>query len=154
MTAVLLGALGLVVVLLLMGAYTRASPQALASGIRAAIILAAIVGGIALIATGRFGFIFLPLGALAAVFLQDRWRKRAGGTGGTSGTGERERDHPRPGHMTRAEAFKVLGLNDGAGEDEILAAYRRLIMQNHPDKGGSTYLAAKINQAKDVLLGK
>ena len=55
--------------------------------------------------------------------------------------------------MSRKEALDVLGLAEGASADDIRAAHRRLIMQNHPDKGGSTYLAAKINQAKDVLLG-
>jgi curved DNA-binding protein CbpA len=54
--------------------------------------------------------------------------------------------------MSRAEALKVLGLQEGASEDEIRAAHRRLIVQTHPDKGGTSYLAAKINEAKDVLL--
>jgi DnaJ-domain-containing protein 1 len=54
--------------------------------------------------------------------------------------------------MTRAEALKVLGLPDDADEDDIRAAHRKLIMSNHPDKGGSDYLASKINEAKDVLL--
>jgi DnaJ homolog subfamily C member 19 len=152
MTALLIGALALVIFLLLARGYTRTDPRMLASGVRAAIILGAIVAGIALVASGRPAYAILPLAVLAAAFAQDKWRKQAGGGGGTRSSGDR--DHPHPGHMTRAEAFKVLGLAEGASEEETLAAYRKLIMQNHPDKGGSTYLAAKINQAKDVLLGK
>jgi hypothetical protein len=54
--------------------------------------------------------------------------------------------------MSRAEALKVLGLEEGAIADDIRAAHRRLMLQNHPDKGGTDYIAAKINEAKDVLL--
>jgi hypothetical protein len=65
-------------------------------------------------------------------------------------------DAPKAGRastgMSRAEALKVLGLQEGAGDDEIRAAHRRLMVQNHPDKGGTDYIAAKINEAKDVLL--
>ena len=57
------------------------------------------------------------------------------------------------GTMTREEALQVLGLEAGASEDDIKEAHHRLIAGHHPDRGGSTYLAAKINQAKDVLLG-
>jgi hypothetical protein len=55
--------------------------------------------------------------------------------------------------MTREEALAVLGLADGASEDDIKAAHRRLIQRMHPDVGGSADLAARINRAKDVLLG-
>lgn len=53
--------------------------------------------------------------------------------------------------MSRAEALSVLGLEEGASRDTILDAYRNLMKRVHPDRGGSDYLAAKLNQAKDVL---
>lgn len=60
---------------------------------------------------------------------------------------------PEPANMTRAQAYSVLGLAPGADEADIRAAHRRLMRTAHPDHGGSTYLAAQINRAKDVLLG-
>ncbi|GAA0574965.1 DnaJ domain-containing protein [Caenispirillum bisanense] len=57
------------------------------------------------------------------------------------------------GPMTRADALKVLGLEEGADADAIKAAYRRLMRQMHPDHGGSAWMAAKLNEARRVLLG-
>ena len=54
----------------------------------------------------------------------------------------------------RAEALAILGLDEGSTEDEVVAAHRSLIQKLHPDRGGNDFLAAKINQAKDILLNK
>ena len=88
---------------------------------------------------------------LMEAFLDRRsrgWRKRADARAKT------ERKSPRSGSMTANEAYDVLGLKPGAKYDEIRAAHRRLMMKFHPDQGGSTYLAARINEAKEILLSK
>ena len=55
--------------------------------------------------------------------------------------------------MGRSEALAMLGLSDAATKEDIITAHRKLIQKLHPDRGGNDYLAAQINQAKDLLLG-
>lgn len=55
--------------------------------------------------------------------------------------------------MTRREAALVLGVRETSEKKKILQAYRKLALLNHPDSGGSTFIAAKINEAKDKMLG-
>jgi len=81
----------------------------------------------------------------------DDWRQRAG-AGSRSDTGSSGPPPPRNAAMDRNEAYEILGLEPGASSDEVRAAHRRLIQRLHPDRGGSTFLAAKINEAKRVLM--
>ncbi|MGA8401590.1 MAG: DnaJ domain-containing protein [Stellaceae bacterium] len=74
------------------------------------------------------------------------WRDEFGGPAGT------ESPHAAGDDMTAAEAYDILGLAPGADEAQIKAAHHRLMMQLHPDHGGTDYLATKINRARDVLL--
>ncbi|HEY8276236.1 MAG TPA: DnaJ domain-containing protein [Methyloceanibacter sp.] len=66
----------------------------------------------------------------------------------------RARSRKPSGHMRVDEAYAVLGLKRGASEEEITRAHRLMMKKFHPDQGGSTYLASRINEAKDVLLGR
>ena len=79
------------------------------------------------------------------------WRNSASASA-SAGAGGGKRASAN-GSMSREEAYQVLGLEKGAGTEQIKEAYHRLMAGTHPDRGGSTYLAAKINQAKDLLLG-
>jgi len=79
------------------------------------------------------------------------WREHAQGEGAGGRGGEDRRAAPGS-KMTAEEAYQILGLKPGAGRDEISRAHRGLMKKLHPDQGGSTYLAARVNEAKDTLL--
>lgn len=98
---------------------------------------------------GLFGEIDEESRALLAAYLDRRdagWRQHAqadaaAGRGGAS-----------RGPMTHEEAYQILGLEPGAKSEEIIRAHRTLMKKFHPDQGGTNYLAARINEAKDTLL--
>lgn len=84
------------------------------------------------------------------------WRTSAGdaGAAGAGGTAGSAAAAPSSGAMTRDEALRVLGLPATATPQDVRDAYRRLMLKLHPDHGGSDYFAAKLNEAKRVLVGE
>lgn len=56
--------------------------------------------------------------------------------------------------MTRREAALILGVRESTAIEKVKEAHRKVMIANHPDAGGSHYLASKINEAKDMMLGK
>jgi DnaJ-domain-containing protein 1 len=86
-----------------------------------------------------------------APYLQQLWSEFNSAKQNSS---HRQNKSASTGDMSIEEALEILGLKMGASESEIIAAHRALIQKNHPDRGGSNYLAAKINLAKKILLKK
>jgi hypothetical protein len=146
---IVIGALAIVLLILVFRVGITTEPKKLARISRYAAIVVLSALAIFLGITERW----LPavfLGGVVWALLQGARLWPAGRP--DDGTREAPRYQPPTGTMSRTEALRVLGLPDGASEDDIRAAHRKLIMSNHPDKGGSDYLASKINEAKDVLL--
>lgn len=154
--------LGLVILagLLLAGRwFTTAEPKTLIRVLK--FLLFGVIGAAALffIFTGRLAWAFIAVPVLIPWFMRARtvhraYRNFSDAASGNFGGGAGQNPRGPGGPMTRAQALEILGLKEGAAEKEIKDAHRRLIAGIHPDHGGSTFLAAQINQAKDVLLGK
>ena len=148
----LIGAAALFVFLGGLRAFEKANVKTLKS--LGAWILA--LGGLSLalllILTGRGG---IALGAilLFGPLLWQQWKGAHGPAPGPRPGAPRPPPRNAGANMTAVEAYQVLGLKPGATEAEIREAHRRLMMAAHPDHGGSDWLATRINQARDVLLG-
>ncbi|MBM86487.1 MAG: hypothetical protein CMM47_10755 [Rhodospirillaceae bacterium] len=78
------------------------------------------------------------------------WRYKSASSSDGGGTGGQTES--ASGRMSRSQALEILGLKEGANNNDIREAHKRLMLANHPDRGGSTFLASQINQAKEVLL--
>ena len=149
MIALLLGLASLITLLAVLGMFSRAR----VATVKSALIWAGAIGGILLAAmlflTGRGAIALSALIFLGPMIWSWIAQKRMPPPPGA-------RFWPPPpqprGGMSQAEALEILGLASGATPAEVRAAHRRLMQAAHPDRGGSDWLAARINQARDVLL--
>jgi hypothetical protein len=123
-----------------------------------------IIGTLVVLAvTGRMHWIYALGGTIAAFMprmisalrylpLINRLRQQFSGQKSQQ-SGQQSANRANPGIMTAEQARQILGVNAGASKEEIIKAHKRMMQKVHPDRGGSDYLAAQINQAKDALLG-
>ena len=166
MLPLILGLVAVVAVFYLLRWFSNADPKNVRKSIPWGAIAAAVLVLLVLAVTGRIdaalaGFAALMVWGMRVLSMvqmgkrfTDMFRKTRGDDsqpGGNAGEGQPRRPPP---NMSAEEAYSILGLKPGASDDDIKAAYRRVIGQLHPDRGGTDYLAAKVNQAKDVLLNR
>jgi len=117
--------------------------------IKTALVVLAIGILVALMATGKISAVAAALGTLLilAARLLQVWILYLN----VKGKG-RPSSPSRGAKMTKEEAYQVLGLKPNASQEEIRKAYKDLMTKLHPDHGGNDYLAARLNEAKDILL--
>ena len=132
---------------------------------RAVTVASALLAAIIAIALLRFGVHWMLVGASFVVavgrrllpllrflpFARTAYRRATAASDGPSGSANGG-TQPRSGRMTRHEALEILGLDSRASNEDVQREYRKLMQKVHPDHGGSSYLAAKVNEAREVLL--
>ena len=152
MLALVLGGLTLFLLLGGLRAFERASVPTIKLLFAWVGALAGITLALLLVLSGRGG---IALGALT-LFGPLIWQRWRASHPATAAGAQRQAPPPprRQGNMTSEEAYEVLGLHPGATEAEIRAAHHRLMRTAHPDSGGSDWLATRVNQARDVLIGR
>jgi len=147
--------------------FLKTPAEDVAATIKKSLLFAVGIGLIVLAVTGRLHWLFAFLGAaIPAIINRLPMLLRLIGLAGTvksahgryksqqNNADSSKQTGAGPARMSRAQALDILGLAPDAQREDIIRAHRELIQKVHPDRGGSTHLAAQINQAKDVLLAK
>lgn len=137
--------------------YRRANPAQRNRSVKTILLYGAAAAILVLVLTGRIHWLFAAFSAVIpwlnrALTARQLWKTFSAFRQGRGEGGGPRAGPPGGGAMDIAEAYEVLGLSPGATEREIIDAHRNLMHKIHPDRGGSDYLAARINQAKEVLL--
>lgn len=146
--------------------YQRAAPPKRNRALRNILLYGIAIALLGLAITGRLHWLFALIGValpwvnrlllLRQAFTWFANFKRGGGgfRGNSHNTTGKNRPPPGPPptQMEISEAYQILGLKPGATAAQIRAAHRKLMNKMHPDRGGSDYLAARINRAKEILL--
>lgn len=142
--------------------FLKLPAERISRGIKKTVWLALLIAVFFLAATGKLNWLFALLGILIAFMLrilpfilryipQLRSLWMAFGRNKNQSSSSKHNNHYTKA-MTRDEAYEVLGLDSSASKKDIIMAHRKLIQKLHPDRGGSDYLASKINLAKKILL--
>lgn len=144
------GAVILLLFLLLVAQLQSLRARAVRLFALAVLFAIAITAGVIFILAGRYG-LAAPAGALALWVMRAYLLARQIRAGSQTQTPP---ENTSTGPMSRAEALEVLGLEEGADADTVEEAYKTLIKKNHPDQGGTDWLAARLNEARATLLGE
>ncbi|MCY3767777.1 MAG: DnaJ domain-containing protein [Gammaproteobacteria bacterium] len=149
-----LALVALIAVMWFLAWYRRAPPERRNKSLITGLLYGLAAALLILVVTGRIPWLFALFSAAMpwinrALTVKRIWSQfsqtKETFTGGN-------RSSPTKQTMSREEAYEILGLQPGASEESIVQAHKELMQKIHPDRGGSDFLAAKINKAKDTLL--